>query len=135
MVVGQAQKKKDQQKVDALKKKLQEQREKRRRGEAEDSGDDEEQEPDAKKSKADEEEIEAEHETPKFDAEWAQEYLSETQIEYLTKNLKAVNPETFEIKLNDATGKIRKIGEEGRKQFSPLLLMILIEQGVVRVSA
>ena len=46
-----------------------------------------------------------------------------------------MDPESFEIKRNESTGKIRKIGDEGRKQFSPLLLMILIEQGVVRVSA
>ena len=125
-VVHQAQKKKDQAKVDALKEQLKLDREKRKRGGAKDD-DEEDDEPVEKRPR------EEEDEGMPFGEAFAQDYLSETQLAYLTDELKAVDKDTYEIKMNEKTKQICKIGPKGRAMFSPLLLTMLIAQGVVRM--
>ena len=126
-VVQQAQKKKDQAKVDALKEQLKLDREKRKRGGAKDD-DEEDDEPVEKRPREEEED-----EGIPFGEAFAQDYLSETQLAYLTDELKAVDKDTYEIKMNEKTKQICKIGPKGRAMFSPLLLTMLIAQGVVRM--
>jgi hypothetical protein len=74
---------------------------------------------------------EEEEEGMPFDESFA--HLSETQLAYLTDDLKAVDKDTYEIKMNEKTKQICKIGPKGRTLFSPLLLTMLIAQGVVRM--